>query len=408
MPCAQTTEYNAAIQNLRNSVSDDELRQGEPALNALGVPMPYSGGFADVYKVHCPQTGNTWAVKCFTREVTGQRERYREISAHLDQVKLPFTVDFQYVEPGIRAGGQWYPFLKMRWVEGFNLNQFVSDYLDKPKTLKLLLPLWVKLARLLRQNEVAHADLQHGNVLLVPAGEKGLSLKLIDYDGMYVPSLARTRSGELGHPCFQHPQRLREGTYSLEVDRFSHLAIYCAIQCLIAGRRPLWKRFDSGDNLLFREADFRNPGASAVFQELWTLRDPDPRSLVGHLALATQRPLGEVPLLDDLVREGRVQTLSRAEEGRVRQVLGDGRARGPAPPPPLPASGTAPSGALGTAPAPVPGSSPAEPPWWATQQIGDAARPSPSSQTVLAEVVPAGTFNITGNAIPPSSQIGLA
>ena len=106
---------------------------------------------------------------------------------------------------------------------------------------------------------MAHADLQHGNVLLVPMHRGQLALKLIDYDGMFIPSLADRPSGELGHPAYQHPQRLREGTYSLEVDRFSHLAVYCAVRCLKVGRQGLWKRFNNDDNLLFREADFRNP-----------------------------------------------------------------------------------------------------------------------------------------------------
>ena len=138
-------------------------------------------------------------------------------------------VDFEFVEPGIRAGGQWVPFLKMRWGEGLALNDFVGQHLDRPKTLRTLLDLWVKLAARLRQAEVAHADLQHGNVLLVPRSGGRLALKLIDYDGMHVPAVAGTRSGELGHPAYQHPQRLREGTYNAEVDRFSHLAIYTAV-----------------------------------------------------------------------------------------------------------------------------------------------------------------------------------
>ena len=52
---------------------------------------------------------------------------------------------------------------------------------------------------------------------------------------MYVPALAGTRSGEVGHPAYQHPQRLREGIYNAEVDRFSHLVIYTAIRCLMVG-----------------------------------------------------------------------------------------------------------------------------------------------------------------------------
>ena len=404
--CATAAQYNEAIQNLANSVSDDELRQGGAATNALGLPLLFSGGFADVYKVHCAATGNTWAVKCFTKATPGLRERYREISTHLDRVKLPFMTDFQYVEPGIHAGGQWRPFLKMRWIEGFNLNQFVYDYLDKPKTVRLLLQLWVKLASRLREAEVAHADLQHGNVLLVPAGQQGLSLKLIDYDGMFVPSLVGTRSGELGHPCYQHPQRLREGTYNLEVDRFSHLAIYCAIHGLIVGRRPLWKRFDSGDNLLFREVDFRNPAASGVLRELWGLRDPDVRSLAGHLILATQRPLDEVPLLDELVKDGQVRSLTRSEQQQVERVMGQGAARGLAAAS-LSWQGTAPAGAAGTLPAPTAPESPSasgQKPWWVTEAAAAtsaAARDSQSLGGAQAAGPPPLDGLIAGAAMPP-------
>ena len=86
---------------------------------------------------------------------------------------------------------------------------------------------------------MAHADLQHGNVLLVPARANGsLSLKLIDYDGMWVPALANKKSGEVGHPAYQHPQRLRENTYSAEVDRVPLLVVACALRaCLSAASR---------------------------------------------------------------------------------------------------------------------------------------------------------------------------
>ena len=167
------------------------IAAGEVACTPLGLPMLWSGNFADVFKIHCPATGNTWALKCFTREVAGQRDRYRRIAAHLEQAQLPFTVDFQYLEQGIRIGGQWFPVLKMRWVEGLTLAEFVEEHLDRPGNLKMLLDLWVKLATRLREAEVAHADLQHGNVLLVPMSGGSFALRLIDYDGMYVPVAGR-------------------------------------------------------------------------------------------------------------------------------------------------------------------------------------------------------------------------
>jgi hypothetical protein len=103
----QNTDYHEAIQSLHSVVSDDELRGGVPATTPLGLPLVFSGNFADVYKVHCPQSGSTWAVKCFTKGPASLRERYRQISEHLKRVKLPFTVDFQFVEPGIQVRGQW-------------------------------------------------------------------------------------------------------------------------------------------------------------------------------------------------------------------------------------------------------------------------------------------------------------
>src|SRR5438046_6121128 len=198
--------------------------------------MPRSGNFADVYECQCPG-GKKWALKCFTREVPGLRERYAAISAYLQQVKLPFMVDFNYLDQGIKVRGQWYPVLKMHWVEGFTLNEFVNQNADQPAYLDMLGQIWVRLARRLREAKMAHCDLQHGNVLLVPGSTaKSLGVRLIDYDGMCVPALAQKKSGEIGHPAYQHPQRLREGIYSVDVDRFPHRVMYTALRPLMVGR----------------------------------------------------------------------------------------------------------------------------------------------------------------------------
>ena len=206
-------------------------------------------------------------------------------------------VKFHYLEEGIRIHGQWYPLVKMRWVEGFTLNDFIREQLDKPALLERLAQMWIRLGEELRDASMAHGDLQHGNVLLAPKGKSGaLALKLIDYDGMFVPALADIPSGEVGHPNYQHPQRLREGAYHREIDRFSHLLIYTALRCVRAGGGvELWQRYDNLENLLFREEDFRQPAKSRLLSDLWSLKEPDARNLVGHLLLASQGPLLVVP-----------------------------------------------------------------------------------------------------------------
>ncbi|HEY7153161.1 MAG TPA: WD40 repeat domain-containing serine/threonine-protein kinase, partial [Gemmataceae bacterium] len=245
-----------------------------------------------------------WAVKCFTREVHGLRERYSEIGKYLRLANLPFMVDFKYLEQGIRVRGQWYPILKMQWVEGFVLNEFVRDNLDKKSILQALGQIWLRMAKRLRESYIAHCDLQHGNVMFVPGSNaNSLAVKLIDYDGMCVPSLAGTKSGEVGHPAYQHPERLRTGVYNQEVDRFSLLSIATALRCLAVGGRSLWERYDNGDNLLFRQSDLQAPAESPLFQELLTIGDAPAQTLVKELYRACQGSLDGVPLLTDLMPE---------------------------------------------------------------------------------------------------------
>ena len=318
-------QFNEAIQNLSTSMADEELRGGTAAVNTMGMPLLYSGGFADVYQVHCPGSNHTWAVKCFTKGASGLRERYRKISNALDSKSLPFTVDFEYLEKGVLVRGDWFPIVKMKWVEGQTLNEFVAQSLDKPNMLDQLFKLWVKLAARLHQENIAHADLQHGNVILVPKDDQGrLLLKLIDYDGMWTEKLAGSPSGELGHANYQHPQRKAGQIYSLDVDRFSHLVICCALRCLYVGGKYLWTPFDNGENLLFVENDFHSAAGSRLFRKLWTLRDQNARALVGHLILATKTSLDQVPHLHELVDDqSQVRGLTQAQENEVRSILND-------------------------------------------------------------------------------------
>jgi hypothetical protein len=319
-------DYNEAVQEPSLCFGDPDLRAAEPVTNALGLPVPCSGGFADVYHLRQPATGDSWAVKCFTRSVAGRQERYHEISRHLPRARLPFAVEFVYLEEGIRVHGRWYPVVKMQWVEGLLLNQFVRDNLARPALLESLLSLWARMARRLREAEVAHGDLQHGNVLLVPGSKTtSLALKLIDYDGMFVPALEGRPAGEVGHPAYQHPQRLREGTTGPEVDRVPLLVVAAALRCLVVGGQPLWQRYDSGDNLLFREADLRAPAQSAVFRELWGLPDPLAHVLVGRLALACHDPIDQAPLLSELLVDDLPRALSADEWARAVALLGSPR-----------------------------------------------------------------------------------
>ena len=334
MAWPRATDYTAAIQNPSSCFDDPVLSRGEAASDMImGLPLMYAGNFASVFKLACPG-GQVWAVKCFTRQVADLQERYRQISDHLDRQRRKFAVEFVYLPEGIRIGGASYPILKMRWVEGFTLDEFLRDRAGESALIEQLGQLWLRLASELRDAKMAHGDLQHGNVMLVPGSKStSIALRLIDYDGMWVPALAGRPPGEVGHPNYQHPARLASGGYSAEIDRFSHLVIYSALRFLVVGGKTLWDRHDNGENLLFRAADFRAPGTSKLVADLLALPGEDVRSLLGHLIDASRQPLDAVPLLTDLIDGPRVAPVSSEQAGRLTELFPG--TMWPAPPPVL-------------------------------------------------------------------------
>lgn len=315
-------EINEAIQTPSVSFADPDLKDGQPVLGASGFPLPRSGNFADVYQM-VGADGREWAVKCFTRPATGLDKRYDKVAAGLDEAALPFAVEFTFLKDGLRVKNQWYPVVKMRWVEGLQLNQFVRENAARPAVLDGLLALWTRLAQRLRDAGIAHADLQHGNVMLVSGAKPGsLGLKLLDYDGLYVPALANQPSGERGHSAFQHPERAAQNIYSPDLDRFPHLVVATALKGLAVLGKPLWERYDTGDNLLFTEADFANPAASKLLRELWQSNHPEARALAGRLAIACRKPITQTPWLDQIAPDGHPTPLTTDEEREAAAPLG--------------------------------------------------------------------------------------
>ncbi len=324
MPWPQSTDYNLAIQNPHLCFQDEDLRActAWSADPVLGLPSPRAGNFADVYRLDHPN-GESWAVKCFTREVGDLRERYAAISDHLVQAELPFIIEFRYLEDAILVDGAWYPIVKMRWVEGKNLSEFAAEQADRPANLDKLARKWLQLARELREAGIGHGDLQHGNVLLVPHPQRAtFLLRLIDYDGMYVPALADRPSKEAGFPGYQHPQRPRHNLFGPEIDRFSHLVIYTALRAIRVGGSTLWERFGSPENLLFTEPDFTAPAKSELIRTLFALPDTTLRHLLGHLILAALGDPADVPLLETLLTDGVVRRLEPAQFETLRTILG--------------------------------------------------------------------------------------
>ncbi len=308
MPAFPTpSQYREAVQFPETAFTDPELQQAIPEVDALGLPRAISGAFATVFVLQ--GRARRWAVRCFHAPVPDLAERYQALARHLERhPSLPF-VAFAFQEDGIRVDDRTWPLLKMDWAEGVPLNRFVAEHLEAPDVLERLIEAWVTLVARLEAAEMAHGDLQHGNVLVMQESDK-LKLTLVDYDAVYVPALRGRTSPELGHRNYQHPDR-SEADFGPWIDRFPALVIYTALQAL-RHRPELGRRYPLDEALLFRAGDFYAPDRSPLFQELAGLEPIRP--LVTLLRQACHLEPAQVPPLPD-VYEGAV----KAEPARRRR-----------------------------------------------------------------------------------------
>jgi len=301
-------EINEAIQNPQLSFRDPELAAGQPETDQQGIPLARSGSNADVYCFTCAD--QRVAVKCFTRPIASLERRYQAVHEALGDLNLPFTVDFSYQSQGLWLLEQWFPLVRMKWVDGMRLNEFAKSMISRRDLLQGLIQILAKMGEWLDANKVGHCDLQHGNILLIPSNDgRKLAVRLVDYDGMWVPALANEPPQEFGHPDYQHPQRLTSGYYGPAADRFSLLALATGLRGLIVYGDELWNRYDNSVNVLFQKTDFEDPHRSPLFEELGRSDDEVLRRLSNTLADACAAPIESAPYLSEVLKSA----IERAE-----------------------------------------------------------------------------------------------
>src|SRR5260370_5341410 len=276
------TEYHEALQHPPKSFADAGLKQAKIELDRFGMPKPATGGNAVVYKAS--ERAETWAVRCFLRPISDHAERYAAISRHLEKARLSYGARFLFLKDGILGRGNWFPVVKMAWVDGDLFHRYIEDHLKQPAVLAGLRGKWRTLVRELEAARLAHGDLQHGNILV-----RKDSLVLVDYDGMWVPALNGRSATEIGHRSYQHPKR-SESDFGPYLDRFPALVIYLSLAALEHNPK-LWDDYHTGDNLLFVRDDFRQAGD----RPFWHEHPPVPSGGVAPLTRTPPASLVEKP-----------------------------------------------------------------------------------------------------------------
>ena len=374
--------YAEAVQCPAVCFEQSSLKRMLPAVDRLGMPLVTSGQFAYVFKLNpAAASDDSLAVRCFRGYLGDRMERYSALDAHLNAHQIPALPRFKYLPKGILVMGRRYPVLVMEWVEGPTLDVYLDEVVGRKEALMHMADEWLKLVAALEEAEVAHGDLQHGNIIV----EHG-QLRLVDLDGMYVPALEGFRASEVGHQHYQHPAR-DITHFSHDTDNFSALVVYLSLISL-AERPELWREHHD-ENLIFTRADFVDPEASALFKKIEAMGEEHAR-LASALKLAAQSNASETPRLTELVGRGSALPawVNAPEDidvsGRTREVSRASVLRND-PVTPWP-------------PKQPWRSSPSSPQSASVQSIINASSQAPASRT-LARVAPRDPSNVRGNTL---------
>ena len=252
-----------AVRNLSSFLKIPELRGAYLRLTKSGMPFLYSGGFNMVFQII--HNDKRWALRVWHVDMDIDQERYQLIADMLTMSKLPHFAQFKYASQALIVNGKAEDIVLMEWLDGLLLKEYVKIHLHESEKIIDLANQFRKACDDLRENQIAHGDLQEGNILVDSTGQ----LRFIDYDSVIIPALVGESDLVTGLKGYQHPSRFKESKASLKADYFSELIIYLSLLAL-AYNPSLWLKYqvESTQYLLFTENDFINIDQSDIYRDL--------------------------------------------------------------------------------------------------------------------------------------------
>ena len=296
-------QYNDVVQHPYHAFTDPVLKSGAVDKSGLGLPLALGGGFALTYGV--TSGGRKYAVRCFHKDAAYLERRYAQISTATANDGSGTFVGFEYQARGILVNGSHYPIVRMEWATGDTLGSYLENNHTDAAKIRALREDFRELNRLLSSKGLAHGDIQNGNLIV-----NGL-LRLIDYDGMFVPGMTVGDGTEIGHRHFQHPKR-REKSFGPDMDRFSFILVDLSLR-LIETEVSLFKKFSNGENIIFSASDLNDPLRSAAFED--AIKVSGCTQDVENFIQICKASLEQVPTLEDFLANRSIPVVGSDERG---------------------------------------------------------------------------------------------
>lgn len=254
---------------LPSNILDDEVRntyecvvsgKGRFALPASPPP----GGFCVAFEMRRRTGAGELCYRVWHKPISSASERYRIISEHLRQVRLPYFVNYRFIPQALRinGSGEIIPGIAMDWVRGETLDVFLKGrWKSMTSSAKIdFIRGFILMCHRLRDMGIAHGDLSCANIMV----ESDNSIKLIDYDSLFVaPMKGNFYQSTGGLAGFQHPERLLRTDLrtSIDDDNFSQLVIVASL-CTALYDASAIDMF-SDKNLLFFASDLDGANGAA-------------------------------------------------------------------------------------------------------------------------------------------------
>lgn len=265
------TDYIDVVQHPALVFTHDQMKEARFDLDMYGIPDGCTGSNAVVFRAMLgPKTA---ALRCFISQAGLSRDRYLALARHVgDEARgARWMVPATWWDEAVKVKGRHWPIVEMEWVDGRPLDIYVGSLCNtQPTALHLLAARWREMLRDLASEEVAHGDLQHGNVLV---DQTTVAMRLVDLDSAWVPGMSGlSPPAESGHQAFRHPNRPDSNQWGPYMDTFAGLVVLVSLLAL-AHRPELWSKYNNGDNLLFTADDFIAVDATPLWADLRTIDD---------------------------------------------------------------------------------------------------------------------------------------
>lgn len=254
------TDIVTAMRNPLASFKSNDLIGGSVIQKGSRI-IQYSGGYTTVFPFHI-ESGNKVAVRLWIADIGDAKKRSLEISNYLMNLNNAYFAGFRYLDDAVLINGNLHPIVLMDWVDGETLKEYINNNISNATKILDLAEKFKQMTEYFHKKNIAHGDLQHGNILVKSDG----SLVAIDYDSMFIEPLKGMEDTIKGLPGYQHPARHSNKFVNPKLDYFSEVVIYLSL--LIYSHKPmLWEEYYETEDLLFSKDDFLYPKDSKLIQD---------------------------------------------------------------------------------------------------------------------------------------------